>query len=508
MREAQQQADRRVILRDLQSTIDPLVAAQVYNARYSPLYRLPDELLLLILRRVGNNLVALYCVGQVSTKLRHMILRDRSLPEDMTIGNTFMAPWDDSIRSRLQADGMCDECKLWCRVPIKGWANKLAQVLNRIDTKEDRLHRFCRFGIRHYTLPQLHCGGCGFDHHDGAFSLGQIRLGGNRRQCLGRRGAVRLCGHVTIAWGAVEAAIVAWKQSKHRRCGRRTDYYLDPSRFAVECDHPSHDIRCNKTDTPTKPEARLWVASTNRIALVMSWAPHSGGVTALRHSRDGRPDAAGLRAVFRKLREPGQPAGLLMPAGTRPDSPPEMACFHPRLCRCLRYDTGTNNTTGARARPRACFASHRLRRGVDTSMREDLTRSSVKVFPHSGPQRRGIMGAPCVITAYRRVTRRKIRQRPSSLPPTHDWLHAMDPDTYPHPHGSVLPLCKDKSCMNYYRRPGAVRCVQGPDRMSTVCHGNCYGHGQRHGHSGTPSVRGAERGQTGQGSLSSDGHHG
>jgi hypothetical protein len=40
----------------------------------------------------------------------------------------------------------------------------------------------------------------------------------------------------------------------------------------------------------------------------------------------------------------------------------------------------------------------------------------------------------------------------TKINPTHEWLHAMDPDTYPHPQAShVKPLCRDETCMNYYQ---------------------------------------------------------
>ncbi len=517
-REKLRKANLKAMLGDLHSRLDPLVATRIYDARYSPLYRLPDELLLLILHHVSKDAVALYCVGQVSTKLRYMMIRDRSLRKHWVWEDSSDAlssePAGGSIRSRLQADGMCDECKLWCRVaPVQGWPNKLSQMLNCAGMHYARTHRFCMFGAQ-AGQPYRHCSGCGLDHPWGAFEPGRARLDGEC-QCLGRLGAVRLCGHVTIAWSSVESAVVAWKQQGIGRRRRTGDgYYLRPGCFAVECDHPSHDIQCsNNTAGPTRPQARLRVDRANRIDLVMSWAPHSRAVSTLQHNPDGRPDAAALRAVFEILREPGQPAKTMLPASTRPGSLPEMACFGPGRCKCLRYETGTDDdddTADARARrPPRCYARHRLQRSGGQDEEWRTSESSVQMLPHSGPKRRGIMGARCLIAAYKRVVpvydektttlsaahgrggggsnggsttkgnKSPLQPPPHRIPPSHQWFHAMDPDTFAHPSSAILPRCKDSSCMNYYKRPGTVHCLVPPEwPLSEVCHDRRHAHGR------------------------------
>jgi hypothetical protein len=61
------------VLEDLEETMDPLVAARVYNTRYSPIYRLPKELLLDILDYIGKDLVTTYCLRRVSRRSFHLI---------------------------------------------------------------------------------------------------------------------------------------------------------------------------------------------------------------------------------------------------------------------------------------------------------------------------------------------------------------------------------------------------------------------------------------------------
>jgi hypothetical protein len=61
------------VLEDLEETMDPLVAARVYNTRYSPIYRLSNELLLDILEYIGKDLVTTYCLRRVSRRFFHLI---------------------------------------------------------------------------------------------------------------------------------------------------------------------------------------------------------------------------------------------------------------------------------------------------------------------------------------------------------------------------------------------------------------------------------------------------
>lgn len=64
----------RLILLDLERTMDHLIAAQVCNATHSRLGRLPDEILLQILSYCkSDDMVHLYSLWRVSRTLRGLI---------------------------------------------------------------------------------------------------------------------------------------------------------------------------------------------------------------------------------------------------------------------------------------------------------------------------------------------------------------------------------------------------------------------------------------------------
>jgi hypothetical protein len=69
----QQKVRMLEVLESLQQTMDPLVAVQVYNRRYSALCQLPDELLLHILDYVVDDPVTLYCLRRVSRRFLYLI---------------------------------------------------------------------------------------------------------------------------------------------------------------------------------------------------------------------------------------------------------------------------------------------------------------------------------------------------------------------------------------------------------------------------------------------------
>ncbi len=179
---------------------------------------------------------------------------------------------------------------------------------------------------------------------------------------------------------------------------------------------------------------------------------------------------------------------------------PEMACFDPGKCSCLRYDVGAqgnsddeeNKLGGAPdvgdgpssgKQPRATFflgncyprrhsgfvpagaarlhdfySSHCHWRGVDRGGEPSQCVWMRQHWPQGGGEE---SGPPCLVTTYRRAvvvcdnassqwtSWHRARAR---LPPTHDWFHAMDPDSYGQLRGTV-PRCEDRACLNYYKRP-------------------------------------------------------
>ncbi len=585
----EQQEHRLADLRGLQRTLDPLLAAQVYNRSYSALCQLPAELRLLIVRQLDGDAVTLFCLGRVSRAFR-VLIRGPSvwarmpLPASLGFAEKVNTTWRLSpakraqLRWLLDVDGICDACQY-----TPSWWGGVSSYRN------PRVLSRCPFTTWGPSW-RIHCSICPCHHDVGVFSqhwsLPDPRGWEDRsRRCLGREGAVRLCEHVSIPWSAVEQHIIAWQ-----RRGRRPDdtrnggnsnntsdtgnaedtddtgsandtedtedasdtddtydaydlYDTDPSHLGglnaliAECRHPMHNTSCGPGQPPTWPRARLQnVDNHNKqdmVLLVMEWAAHSG-VGAFKPTPlggDNRPAARELRALFHKYRSPGQPAEELVPR--YPSGPlPEMACFDPGARQCLRYDVGDQGSSGSgneeekeeqqqqqrgtpdvdigtptplllqparffssschQGKPRGFvpvggarrhdfYSRHCYWRGLDRGGEPGQCVWMRQHWPRGGDgegSEEGVKGRrPCLVTTYRRTvvvcdndsSKWTPWDHPSArLPPTHDWFHAMDPDTCGQPRCAVPP-CKNRACINYYKRPKTVECLHSQARLHEGC---------------------------------------
>lgn len=213
------------------------------------------------------------------------------------------------------------------------------------------------------------------------------------------------------------------------------------------------------------------------MILNFKWAPHSGAGT-LTPTRDGQLPASQLRAPLCRFRQHG-PADTLLPSHSL-NSSPELSLLQSSM---IHYEMGgggdatlqpspigltpsssssSNNRVGS-----ASWLGHGLCRlacfrGYGTGRNGQMTKLTTH-FP-GGRGRRGSGGgaeALCLVTTYEsdilvcRKTDHLGRIRPS-----HDWLHAMDADTYPPPRECYAKLpCNDEACMDYYKRR----------KMTSVC---------------------------------------
>jgi hypothetical protein len=334
-KQEQQQAQMLLTLHELQRTMDLLVAAQVYNNRFSPLARLPEELLLLILESLSDDTPTLSCLRIVSRTFFRLtyqppIWRDIGhaySPEILPIMGMFVVhryEMAGRFRQLLERDGQCDNCRRW------GEAHPQAHC---------RLTR-CKFRPFNFenlfcTYNCLYCHACSSLHNHHQFSSFYQQDGRQERQCLGHQGSVKLCEHVQINWASIMGYISDWQQRKPG------DWYAYLDSFSIECHDPSHDMRCMAEEAPTWPRARLQIAASNSdlVVLNLEWAPHSG-LDALTATADARLSASDLRTLFRKFRQ--GPASILCPSN-RPDYFPELACFNRSLdgFHCVQYETGT-----------------------------------------------------------------------------------------------------------------------------------------------------------------------
>ncbi|KAI1165941.1 hypothetical protein F5B18DRAFT_609249, partial [Nemania serpens] len=250
---------------------------------------------------------------------------------------------------------------------------------------------------------------------------------------MGRQGAVRLCEHVCISWITIEKHIIKWQRRKPG------DWQACFDHFNIECHHRSHNTRCTAESSPTWPRARLQSGVDDWVVLTFEWAPHSG-FDFFTFTPDGRMPASELRELFCKYRQ--GLAGMLLPS-QHPGSIPEMACFRDD-CTCVHYKTGDDETQQRTIERLPCHAaSHSITRQGQIVKRVSMSRH--------GPKG---LDSTCLITTYQlEIPICRKTDRRGTVNPTHEWLHAMDGNTYPHPIArGVMPLCKDKDCVNYYRR--------------------------------------------------------
>ncbi|KAK5651068.1 hypothetical protein OQA88_13716 [Cercophora sp. LCS_1] len=299
-------------LRELESTgMDPLVAAHVHNVNHSPINRLPDELMLRILRCLGDDQLTVLCLRRVARRFRR-IIDDPEIWKIIRVdyllrisGHIFEMvdrfPKDirEELWRRIQKDGMCDKCHMLRPSapdnPDSGWL---------------QCPRRCPAVSR--SPLGLHCDGCSSGGYD------------TTHPCLGRHGAVRLCEHVKISWADMEPYLSEWQQQQQ---DPHHDGQACLDGFSVECRDLSHDTRCRAEDAPTWPRASLkteahrtseWV-----VVLTLEWKPHSGfDVFSL--TSDRRAPASEMRTLFQRHRQGA--ADILFPSF--PQLPfPEMACF-------------------------------------------------------------------------------------------------------------------------------------------------------------------------------------
>lgn len=208
------------------------------------------------------------------------------------------------------------------------------------------------------------------------------------------------------------------------------------------------------------------------MVLNLEWRPHNGFNAFTRTVRDQAP-ASELRTLFQKYRHGA--AGILLPS--YPSSLLEMICFDPTKCSCLYYETGSDkildgtdpSEQGSSFHYEGFFDRERKKIPMDERFGGyyGLAHHYRQVYGmgyNSGIVSMGKHwsrgGSVCLVTTYQRDVLICFKTDHSKIYPTHFWFHAMDPDTYPRPHGGhALPICKDKSCMNYYRRPRITPCV-------------------------------------------------
>lgn len=451
-RDRQQARALSLTLRELQRSMDPLMAAQSYNNRFCPFTRLPDELLLRVLDFLDDDPVTLHCLQVVSRVFLRLLHPGSDLwrdewnfrPTKWTAARTsYLQPHlKVQFRSLLQRDGRCGNCRRWN------------------DTYDPRPFDACKFeqGRRQRDYRKLYCGACDTQHEVHEFSKRSQQTWEfpRSRRCLGQEGSVQLCEHVQITWANITNHIDDWRR-QHPGGG---DWKACLDSFNIECRHASHDTRCTALGAPTWPQASLRTrgATVSRgshaVALSLEWAPHTR-IGSLALTADGRIPAHKLRARFQRLRQLG-PADILYPP-IRPGALPELACIS-SSCPFIYYKTGQDDETPPPPHPSDGRQLSRYCKSIKRDCKSGGIGQKLEIMPHylKDAGNTGI-SRQCFVTRYvddiKICTTSAIMDPTIKIIPTDHWLHAMDTDTYPHPDAQqVRPLCWDETCVNYHRR--------------------------------------------------------
>lgn len=335
----------RGVLTTLEEAMDSLVAASMYNSYYSPIYHLPPEIFLMIIRQLYDDAPTFFCLRQVSRLFRKLInskeFQGHIFPTYYHPRNAKVEPRSDWLKRmgefrritnrtiRMGFDGAHRTTRLGFdgehRTQLEEIRTRLRRDALCITCQENhRLRPGARFDVyRGRFSPEdtfLHCSGCQDNHPKSMFSTMHQNMGSQgTRICIGREGHIRLCEHEVITWADVESHLIEWRANPRRYSGITVKF----------CADPVHNFGCK----PSPPLARLTIYDTWSARLELSWEPHTGPHPFT--SFPGNPiKASEMRELARKYRlnaarfiAPGQAAGHL----------PEMECFPFGECDCLCY---------------------------------------------------------------------------------------------------------------------------------------------------------------------------
>lgn len=493
-------------LSEFADSMDPLLAAAAHNKEFSPLLKLPDEILMAILHFLEPDIRDIYYIRRVCRKLRfmaydhtlkpvlfltrpfskgsHMLHHDKFHGRENNRGPFGILPWYSvpGFQATIRKQTLCEPC----------------QTAHR----EGMLPNGCVF----METPRLyiHCAGCNSHHTRYAFSHTQRQKKPLDRVCIGREGTLRLCEHVSIGWADIEAHLAA--------SSRQRDFSKAVSDFHVMCPHPSHKFACKSTsrlapseascNDHTRPCARLQLDGSptlhhsdrwTSVSLVLCWKPYSSS-KILTAPENGQIEATRLRELYGEF---GKNAARFIVPGPSQNTTPEMLCFDLDKCGHILYRNGE--------RPQATSSEllgtpHASGRSINspvtaTEIALDEDHQDASRFTGLGwtdhyvefNEARGQSGiyvyecdekhdgqdsTRCLLTSYRRtiLLGQIDPHHRGTLNPSHQWFHAIDQDSYPSiqatPGGiwarvmayfdktKSRPRCRDTACRNYFQSPG------------------------------------------------------
>ncbi|KAK0742106.1 hypothetical protein B0T21DRAFT_345947 [Apiosordaria backusii] len=469
------------------SAAETFINGEMYNKQYSPLYRVPEEILLMIIRCVEDTVTAL-CIGQASRRLRRLV-HDKLSSGDDEDSDQFLrclekeyenlrenSPDDWNIlRFLLRQDRLCSSCLRHSElIPQMKKHNSSDKM--RLDPLQIRSNgrgpwNGCKFTSRNPTNT-LYCAGCDCNHFARQFSTKQRARDDDKRVCVGREGFLRPCKHRKITWADVEKHMLYQANHKHRSG-------LVPTVRELVCDHASHQPSIPTDDWDTSWAPRL---------IIKGKSPDDFKVTCtltrthrLQLNDCGRLDAQDVWSMFQTDLQ--KDAGFLITGATANAGIfRAMECFGKSSCTCLTYQSNSTPMNGLLGGFKTCpgwaqyahFSTLLLYQDGPHNFSNGTEWISVSLGG-SGP-REDVGGVTVVVTYTREVgssgssesryalqVLKPGRKRATRLNPPHAWLHALDSDSYTLVEdasavGHVWPVCRNASCGHYYPVHQKTRC--------------------------------------------------
>lgn len=437
--------------------VEPLGVLELHNYQYSPLYRLPEELLVGIILHLRDDVLAPFCLRRVSRLLRRLVLRTLVashrretwlhpglvFPGILSLGHfsfwdlryqyeklkAFRCQHHEDLRARLRKDQLCARCLKFSDHRPSVWTG-------------------CKFGVT-FLPPEHHlCGGCLSWHPAQAFSTSELMKLRGDAVCVGREGAVRLCEHKVISWADVESRVAQSMASNAA------------IKFEMSCDHPRHKtcpVDPSAGHRDSKPTLLLGGTSDGRRMFIrLSWTAHE----VLAVDNQGRFSVSAVRSMFLRHREGC--ARFIIPPRACIGSPTEMRCFGSSGCTCLSQDDDQDCSPAGSKGYKNCLGCWNLWGTKKHRFKDDdLLKEQVEVSLCPAKQHKP--GEQCIVTKYSRTIRLD-DVTSGTYNPSHEWFHALDPDSYvlsdfPSRHLNVWPTCKNTACRNYYRSRQTLSCT-------------------------------------------------
>ncbi|KAI1499201.1 hypothetical protein F5X99DRAFT_411368 [Biscogniauxia marginata] len=280
------------------ATMDPLIADAFHNLTCSALCRLPEELLLEIVKALDP--LSIQCLRRAC----RLFMRIYSSPE---FTRPFWSPKQLAPVLDRDLEGYCADCRAARKRP--SWGKDVSRLLTEY----------------------MHCSGCAADHPVGLFSAAQRRASAKVRICIAWEGSVRICNHRVIRWADI--ASIASGVSKFETGSEN----ITPSILLFKCDHKSHIPEHHGPCAPETfgddiyPRVMIIRDKQGRTYVEIHWIGHLR-IPDLGHDEKTTPDV--MRQHLKRFR-PGTAEYIApeFPSGRLP----EMNCFDPNRCCCLHY---------------------------------------------------------------------------------------------------------------------------------------------------------------------------